>query len=91
VYFDQVLKHLVCNCKAGQEGIPCWHKRAAVAHADEVRRERREQDERDMAELQAEIDAEAREYTVQVDETNSSLDGVKWEPAGKGRRPVPMR
>jgi hypothetical protein len=33
-----------CNCKAGQEGIPCWHKRAALAaeehYKQQVRRER---------------------------------------------------
>ena len=22
---------LTCTCKAGQQGIPCWHKRAALA------------------------------------------------------------
>ena len=96
VYYDQVLKHLVCDCKAGQNGTPCWHRRAALAHSDEVRRERREQQERDMAELAQEIINEARAhadtapYTVQTDETSSSLDGVKWEVAPSGRL-VPMR
>ena len=96
VYFDKVLKHLVCNCKAGQQGIPCWHKRAAVAHAEEIRRERIALQERDMAELAQEIINEARAhgdtapYTVQVDETSSSLDGVKWEVAPSGHL-VPMR
>jgi hypothetical protein len=23
--------HLTCNCKAGQRGVTCWHKKAAVA------------------------------------------------------------
>ena len=90
VYYHQVLKHLVCDCKAGQNGIPCWHKRAALAHSDEIRRERREQQERDMRELQAEIDAESKAYTVQVDPTSSSLDGVKFEQGPSGKM-VPMR
>lgn len=46
---------LTCTCKAGQYGIPCWHKRAALA-AEEVykqeiaqRRAEQEQIERDEA------------------------------------------
>ena len=35
---------LTCTCKAGQQGIPCWHKRAALAaeqiYKAEIRRER---------------------------------------------------
>jgi hypothetical protein len=27
-------KYYTCQCKAGQAGRDCWHKRAAVAHSD---------------------------------------------------------
>jgi hypothetical protein len=27
-------KYYTCTCKAGQEGRDCWHKRAALAHAE---------------------------------------------------------
>jgi hypothetical protein len=37
VIFDRVHHCLTCTCKAGQNGIPCWHKRAALAHAAEYR------------------------------------------------------
>lgn len=37
VIFDRVHSCLTCTCKAGQNGIPCWHKRAALAHAAEYR------------------------------------------------------
>jgi hypothetical protein len=90
VIYNPVLKHLTCTCKAGQNGIPCWHKRAALKAAEIYRQERKAEQERDMIELAAEIEAEAREYTVQVDPTSSSLDGVKWEVAPSGRA-VPMR
>lgn len=93
VYYHQVLRHLVCNCKAGQVGTPCWHKRAACAAAAEFKVERNAMEEVAMAELQAEINAECcayGAYTVVTDETSSSLDGVTFEVAPSGRM-VPMR
>src|SRR5450759_3415491 len=88
VYYNRELKHLVCDCKAGQVGTPCWHKRAASASAAEYRAERNAIRDRDMAELQTAIDG--GQYTVVTDETSSSLDGVKFEVAPSGRL-VPMR
>jgi hypothetical protein len=44
VEWNEQFHCLSCNCKAGQEGIPCWHKRAALAaeehYNQQVRRER---------------------------------------------------
>jgi hypothetical protein len=69
VMFDRVHKCLTCTCPAGNppivNGLPlyairnCWHKRAAVEHASQIRLERREQDEAAMVELAEEIIAEA--------------------------------
>jgi hypothetical protein len=91
VIYNRSLKALQClpfhgpACKASENGRPCWHKRAAMAAAAEYKAERDAMEEVAMAELQAEIDTESREYTVLVDPTSSSLDGVKFE------RGCPMR
>jgi hypothetical protein len=92
VTYNRQLHALLCLpfnggpvCGASQNGIGCWHKRAACAVAAEYKAE----EERNMAELQAEIDAEAREYTVQVSETSCSLDGQKWEM--RNGKNIPMR
>lgn len=37
VRFNAQYKRLTCTCPAGQVGIPCWHKRAAMASAYEYR------------------------------------------------------
>ena len=86
VRYNRTLKVLQCTCKAAQEGIGCWHKRAALAVTAEYKQEQ----ERLMHELSAEIKADTAPYTVEVDPTSSSLDGVKWEVAPSGRA-VPMR
>jgi hypothetical protein len=97
VRYDRTHKALTCTCPAGNPPIDtatgllawaprnCWHKRAACAVAAEYKAEQ----ERLMAEFSDEIKASAP-YTVQTDETSSSLDGVKFETAPSGRL-VPMR
>jgi hypothetical protein len=97
VYYDRVHKVLTCTCKAGQNGFLhcapgkyCWHVRASLRAAEEYRREQIERQEADMIELAQEIEQEAREYTIVIDPTSSSLDRVKWEVAPSGRL-VPMR
>lgn len=57
VVFNRSVKHLTCTCKAGQNGIPCWHKRAAQAEAAITRLTRRLIEAREQAEAQAEQDA----------------------------------
>ena len=39
VRFNRQFGCLTCTCEAGQQGIPCWHKRAALAanELDKVR------------------------------------------------------
>ncbi len=93
VFYNRVRKSLDCTCKAAGNGIGCWHRRAALAAAAEYRQEIRERNERDMIEFSKEITAEcctSGAYTVQVDPTSSSLDGVTFEVAPSGRL-VPMR
>jgi hypothetical protein len=92
VYFDQVHKVLTCTCPAGESGSGCWHKRAALAHSEEIRQEKISRQEAAMIELAAEMAEEARAhspYTVQVDETSSSLDGCEFEIVNG--RPCPMK
>jgi hypothetical protein len=73
VRYDHAHRSLTCTCPAGNpdldsNGFPlwiprgCWHLRAACAHAAEYRAMLIEEQERDMAELSAEIDAEARAH-----------------------------
>jgi hypothetical protein len=91
VRYDRTHRVLTCTCPCGQEGFrhatnKCWHVRASLAAAQEYKQEQ----ERLMHELSAEIKADTAPYTVQTDETSSSLDGVKFETAPSGRL-VPMR
>ena len=91
VRYDREHRVLTCTCPCGQEGFryapnKCWHVRASLA----VTKEYQQEQERLMDELSAEIKADTAPYTVQTDETSSSLDGVKWEVAPSGRA-VPMR
>jgi hypothetical protein len=92
VFWNPLMHRIECNCLAGQDGQCCWHARASLAHADELMQERRAEQERDMAELQQEIDAEAKahsSFTVQEDETSCSLDGQNWER--RDGKNIPMR
>jgi hypothetical protein len=75
-------------CPAAAEGSTCWHLRSALAHAAEYRAQHIESQARQMDELSREQQAEAA-YTVQVDETSSSLDGVTF--IQRDGHSVPMR
>jgi hypothetical protein len=92
VSWNPIRHRLECTCPAGIDNICCKHARASLAHADELLQERRAEQERDMAELQAEIDAEAKahaSFTILEDETSSSLDGMQWER--RDGKNIPMR
>lgn len=69
-------KRLTCTCKAGQRGIPCWHKRAASAAAFEYR-----QGENLQARKEAEEAARYAELVAQRDAARASVAGLN---AGKG-------
>ncbi|SRR6266567_7453538 len=97
VIFNPVLQVLEClphtgtPCKASENGRTCWHKRAALRSAELRRLAQREEMNRELNAGMAEMAAEDKAaYTVQVDQTSSSLDGLKWETAPSGRA-VPMR
>lgn len=53
VRFNEEFKRLTCNCKAGRVGVPCWHKRAAMASAREYLQEQRIAAAREQAEQEA--------------------------------------
>ncbi len=41
VRYNRELKAIICNCKASEEGTTCWHKRAAVGHAQAYKAEQK--------------------------------------------------
>lgn len=80
VRYNSEFKRLTCNCKAGQAGVPCWHKRAACAAAFEYRQQEN---------LQARKEAEAAKLASYKaleqarDESRAAVAGLK---AGKDVR-----
>jgi hypothetical protein len=101
VRYDREHRALTCDCPAGNPPIVeetgllqyapmfCWHKRAAIAAAAIFKAELKAKIEEQEAALR-EIEENPDAWTVQVDETSSSLDGVSFEVAPSGRS-VPMR
>jgi hypothetical protein len=96
VIFDRKHRVLTCDCKAGRQGVCCWHRRAAVAAAAAFKAEvaaRIQETEKTLREVESddrEITLEAT-YTVAVDETSSSLDGIYFERCPASGNMVPMR
>jgi hypothetical protein len=75
-----------------RHGLTCWHKRAALLAAKLYRDEQRAMRELEAREGLAEMAAEdAAAFTVEVDYTSSSLDGVKFETCPASGNKVPMR
>jgi hypothetical protein len=98
VQYNPVLKALEClphtgkACQASEHGCTCWHKRAALKSAELRRIAQRAEMNRELAAGMAEMAAEDKAaYTVQVDPTSSSLDGIRWEICPASGRAVPMR
>ncbi len=70
VEYNRIVKALTCTCKAGQNGIGCWHKRASLAHAEEYRTNRRLLQEKEEAQAVVEIAAEIASAEVAEDKAN---------------------
>jgi hypothetical protein len=98
----QCRAHNGLACKASEFGMTCQHMRIAVKSAELFKAElkaRAAEQERLMRAFSLEIESDSRElildscapYTVEVDQTSSSLDAItRWEMAPSGRM-VPMR
>ena len=87
VIFDRKHRVITCDCKAGQEGSGCWHKRAALKAAENFKTDvqaRIAQQEH----ILREIESDEREMCL---ETSSSLDGLYYEVCPASGRMVPMR
>src|SRR5256885_883943 len=43
---------LSCTCKAGEHGVPCWHKRAALANQEHYKAEQTARRQQEQAEIE---------------------------------------
>lgn len=73
VRYNAEFRRLTCTCKAGQHGIPCWHKRAAMAAAREYLQEQRIANAKEQAEQEAAARAAAEKRAYEAD--------VEWQAA----------
>ncbi len=80
VRYNEQYKRLTCSCKAGQVGIPCWHKRAAMAAAFEYRQQENVQARKEAEEARL---AEYRKLEKARDEARDLVAGLN---PGKGVR-----
>ncbi len=79
VEFNDQFHVLTCNCLAGQQGIPCWHKRAALAaeklYKAEVRRER-QQEQAEVEETEA---YQLEQAMIELEKSQAELDAYLAE------------
>src|SRR5947207_16019088 len=53
VKYNHQFGKLTCTCKAGQNGVPCWHERAALANQEHYKAEQQARRQREQAEIEA--------------------------------------
>ena len=78
VRWNSEFKRLTCNCKAGMVGIPCWHKRAAMAASRLDLQAERIANAREQAEQERELAAK-REAQYYTDEASGKWTQVDAE------------
>ncbi len=70
---------LTCTCPAGQQGIPCWHKRAALA-ANELDKERvRRERQAEQAAVEATKEYQLEQLFRDLEEALDALDRIAEE------------
>lgn len=76
VRFNRQFGCLTCNCPAGQKGIPCWHKRAALA-ANELDKERvRRERQAEQAVVEATEEYQIEQLFRDLEEALDELDRI---------------
>src|SRR5690348_11424942 len=53
VKYNAQYKALSCTCKAGEQGVPCWHKRAALANQEHYKATEQARRQQEQAEIEA--------------------------------------
>jgi SWIM zinc finger len=76
VRFNHQFGCLTCTCLAGQQGIPCWHKRAALA-ANELDKERvRRERQTEQAVVEATEEYQIEQLFRDLEEALDELDRI---------------
>ncbi len=79
VRFNRQFGCLTCTCPAGQQGIPCWHKRAALA-ANELDKERvRHERQAEQATIEATKEYQLEQLFRDLEEALDALDRIAEE------------
>lgn len=79
VRFNRQFGCLTCTCPAGQQGIPCWHKRAALA-ANELDKERvRRERQAEQAAVEATKEFQIENALQELAEIFRKLDEIAEE------------
>jgi hypothetical protein len=91
VTYNATYNVLSCNCKAGQEGKGCWHKRATLAKLAIMRLQVRDSREQEATRPVEEVASEARieELVRQGVERKTAIRVTLAQPkkgSGKGKR-----
>ena len=70
---------LTCTCKAGQQGIPCWHKRAALAAEQLYKAAIRREHQAECQAIEASEQYQLEQGLVQIEQGLQALEEIFQE------------
>jgi hypothetical protein len=79
VEFNDQFRCLTCTCKAGQQGIPCWHKRAALAAEEHYKRAQRRERLNEQARIEATKEYQLEQLFRDLEDALDALDRIAEE------------
>ena len=79
VEFNDQFHCLTCTCKAGQQGIPCWHKRAALAAEEHYKQAQRRERLQEQAEVEATKLYQFEQLFRELEDALAALDRIAEE------------
>jgi molecular chaperone GrpE (heat shock protein) len=79
VEYNRQYKALSCTCKAGENGVPCWHKRAAMAAEEHYKATQRVQRANEQAEVEVTKEYQFEQLLRELEDTLDALDALAAE------------
>lgn len=79
VEFNDQFHCLTCTCKAGQQGIPCWHKRAALAAEEHYKQAQHRERLNEQARIEATKEYQMEQLFRDLEDALDALDAIAEE------------
>jgi hypothetical protein len=84
VRYNRQYKALSCTCKAGENGVPCWHKRAALAAEEHYKTERLQERINEQECFEATKEYQIEQVIRDLEDALDALDAIAQEADERG-------